>query len=229
MLHGGEIELWHGGWKEVLAHVDDLPFTFGGAARHNIANALAALALGSAVRLPLEAMLRTLRHLGTTPEENPGRANLLDVGGVKILLDYAHNPHGVAAILGVASNLAARRRLLLLGQAGDRSEEAIRDLARAAWQLAPDRVVIKELPEMLRGRPPGEVPALLEDELRRLGAGDEAIARADGELEAVRQALAWSRRGDLLLLLVHTQRDAVLALLGRLRAGGWEAGEPVGR
>jgi hypothetical protein len=82
---------------------------------------------------------------------------------------------------------------------------------------------------MLRGRTEGEVPAILEDELRRLGAAGEVLGRARNEMEAVRQALAWARPGDLLVLLTHTQREAVLELLGRLREGGWQSGQPVGR
>lgn len=230
VLHGGEIERWHGGWRQTLAHVDEIPIAFGGAARHNIANALAALALGAALRLPDEPMLRALRQVQGTTEDNPGRANLLELGGAKILVDYAHNPHGIAAALGLAVNLPGRRRLLVvLGQAGDRSDEAIRELARAVWAFCPDRILVKEMAELLRGRPEGEVPAILEDELRRLGAGDDQIGRARNEMEAVRQALAWARPGDLLVLLTHAQRTAVLDLLGRLREAGWVAGQPVGR
>jgi len=229
VLRGGELERWSGGWKQRVDTVDDIPIAFSGAARHNVANALAALAAGSSLLLPDEAMLRGLRHVRGTPEDNPGRGNLIELDNVKILLDYAHNPHGIAAVLGIAANLTARRRLVLLGQAGDRDDASLRDLARAAWKLSPDRVVIKELPEMLRGRQPGEVPAILEDEIRKLGAGDDRIGRATTEIEAVREALAWARKGDLLLLLVHTQREEVLALLDRLRESGWEAGQPVGR
>jgi cyanophycin synthetase len=230
VLHGGEIERWHGGWRQTLAHLDEIPLAFGGAARYNVANALAALALGAAVRLPDEAMLRALRQVRGTAEDNPGRGNLLELGGVKVLLDYAHNPHGLAAVLGLAVNLPARRRLLVvLGQAGDRDDEALRELARTAWSFRPDRVLVKELPEMLRGRPEGEIPAILEDELRRQGASEGSLGRARNEMEAVRQALAWARPGDLVVLLVHVQRDEVLELLGRLREAGWQAGQPVGR
>ena len=227
VLHGSEIERWHGGWKQTLAHVDEIPITFGGAARYNVANVLAALALGAAIRLPDEAMLRALRHVEGSADDNPGRGNLFELGGARILLDYAHNPHGVAAVIELAVNLPARRRLILLGQAGDRDDASLRELAQTAWRFRPDRIIVKEVPELLRGRQLGEIPAILEDELRRLGAAGGVLDRAPNELEAVRQALAWARPGDLLLLLVHKQRVEVLELLGRLRSARWEAGQPL--
>jgi cyanophycin synthetase len=215
-LEDGFLVLVQGEAKTRIVHVEEVPFTFGGAARHNVANALAAIGMAAAVGLPVEAMQEGLRRVGGTPEDNPGRANLFEREGVRILVDYAHNPHGMAALLDLARSLPAGRRLILIGQAGDRDDEAIRELARAAWAFQPDHVVVKELPEMLRGRGPGEVPAILVDELLRFGAPDESMTRADSELEGVNEALAWARPGDLLVLLVHTQRDAVLE---RIRAG----------
>jgi hypothetical protein len=73
--------------------------------------------------------------------------------------------------------------------------------------------VIKELPEMLRGRQLGEIPRLLEDELRRLGMPAAGLEHADSELDAVRKAFAWARAGDLLVLLVHKHRDAAVDLI----------------
>jgi folylpolyglutamate synthase/dihydropteroate synthase len=32
---------------------------------------------------------------------NPGRGMLLDLGGIHVLLDYAHNPAAIAAVTGV--------------------------------------------------------------------------------------------------------------------------------
>jgi cyanophycin synthetase len=205
------------GRRRVVARLADLPITFGGAARHNAANALAAAALAQALGLPDGAIARGLASVGGTAADNPGRANLFELAGARILLDYAHNPHGLASLLHLAAALPAARRLLTLGQAGDRDEAAIRELAATAWRLRPDRVVVKELPAMLRGRPLGEVPAILEDELRRRGASPEALSYAPTELAALEQALAWARPGDLVILLVHKDRDEVLA---RLAAAG---------
>ena len=199
--------------RQVIARVEDVPITFGGAARHNIANALAAIALGGAIGLPLDAMTEGLRSFRGSPEDNPGRGNLMEINGARVLVDYAHNPHGVGALLQLASSLPAERRLLLLGQAGDRDEGSIRELARVAWEFRPDLVVIKELPEMLRGRQAGEVPAILEHELLRLGVPSSSLTHAADDPDAVRKALQWSRPGDLLVLLVHTRRAEVLEIL----------------
>jgi cyanophycin synthetase len=219
-LQEGSLILERAGERTAVARVGEIPITFRGTARHNIANALAAIGLAAVLGLPVEAMAAGLRGMGSTPEDNPGRANLFKRYGVRILVDYAHNPHGVAALLELAKALPAKRRLMVLGQAGDRSDEAIRDLARAAWELLPDRVIVKELPEMLRGRQPGEVPALLVEELRRLGMTTEQIERTGTELEAVRTALDWARPGDLLVLLVHTQRDEVMKMLRTAQPAG---------
>jgi cyanophycin synthetase len=212
-LEGSSLVLARGGERIEVATVDRVPVTFNGAARHNVANALAAVAMASTIGVPADAMAKGLRRFGTRPEDNPGRTHVLERDGFRVLVDYAHNPHGMAALLEVARSLPAERRLMLLGQAGDRGEEAIRDLARAALPFEPDRIILKELPEMLRGRPPGEVPAILEDELRNQGFPAERIEHAGSELEGARKALAEARPGDLLILLVHTQREEVLETL----------------
>lgn len=219
--------LAEGGHRTAVAPLDEVPMTLGGAARHNVANALAAIGAGSALGLEPAAMGAALRRFATEAGDNPGRANVYRIGGVVVVIDYAHNPHGMAALASMSQAMPARRRLVLLGQAGDRSDAAIRELARAAWTLRPDRVVIKEMERYLRGRRVGEIPALLADEFSRLGAPSDAIALPGTELDAVRHALAWSRPGDLLLLAVHQDRPQVQALMETLRTSEWQPGFPV--
>ena len=227
LLADRALVLAEGARRSEVARVADVPIAVGGAARHNVANALAAMGAAAALGLPLEAMARGLTQFGTTDEENVGRANVMELGGVQVVVDYAHNPHGMAALAEMVAAMSARRRLVLLGQAGDRSDAAIRELARAALALRPDRLVLKEMDRYLRGRRPGEVTELMADELLRAGVAPDAISRPGDELAAVRDALAWARPGDLLLLTVHQDRPLVLALLGRLRAEKWSAGKAV--
>ena len=67
--------------------------------------------------------------------------------------------------------------------------------------------------ELSPGRPEGQIPALMREEFERDGIPAGAITVSDGELAGVREALAWAREGDLLVLAVHAERPAVLELL----------------
>ncbi|HYC31288.1 MAG TPA: Mur ligase family protein, partial [Gemmatimonadales bacterium] len=227
-LEGGALVLREGPARETVTPVEAAPIAMGGSARHNVANALAALTAAAPLGVPLAAARETLLRFGRHPEDNPGRANLMELGGVRVLIDYAHNPHGMHALAGITAAIPARRRLILLGQAGDRSDSAIRDLARAAMELGPDQVVVKEMDRYLRGRAPGEVPGLLADEFRRLGMPAERVVVGGTEVPAVRVALSWAREGDLVVLVLHQDRAAVVELLDRLRDRGWRAGSPLG-
>ena len=223
----GQIVLIRGEQRETIAPLAEVPITFRGTARHNVANALAAVGVGAALGFEVELMAAVLRKFGHDPADNPGRATLLDIGGIHILLDYAHNPHGMSALVALAQSLPASRRLVMVGQAGDRSDEAIRQLARAVWSLRPNHVVVKEMDEFLRGRSRGEVPALLADEFSRLGLPDQAVSRVGPDIAGVRKSLEWALPGDLLVLAVHQDRRAVLELLNRLTADDWKAGDPL--
>ena len=210
-----------------VLEVDAFPLGMKGAARFNIANALGAICIADAIGLPVEAMRDGLAEFTGSPDQNPGRGNFIELGGVTAVVDFAHNPHGVAALLEALATLPANRRAVLVGQAGDRSDADTVELTRVVWQAQPDLVVVKELPGKLRGRKPGELPAVIDAELRRLGAPDEAIALAGDEIEATRIALEWSQPGDMLVLLIHEDRSPVMELLERLRARAWRPGDPL--
>jgi UDP-N-acetylmuramyl tripeptide synthase len=227
VVDGDALVLVTGSERAVLARVADMPLSSGGAARHNIANALAATAAAGGLGIALDAVRATLCRFGRDPADNPGRANMYELGGIRIVVDYAHNPHGMAALAATLDALPSERRLVMIGQAGDRDDAAIRELARASLALRPDRVVVKEMDAYLRGRAPGEVPALMADELRRAGLPDGAISSPGSEIPAVHEALGWARPGDLLVLTLHQDRRRVTELLETLRRRGWRAGEPV--
>lgn len=210
-----------------LATVDEIPIAFGGAARHNVANALCAVGVAAALGLPIAAIRAGLVDFQSSPEDNPGRLNLFDVGGCTVVVDYAHNPHGLRALADVVNTLAGGRRIVVLGQAGDRSDEDLRELAAAALAMRPDVVIVKELAEMLRGRETGEVPRVLAAALRGLGVADGAIMMASDEVGATRIALALARAGDVVVLPIHKQRGEVVGLLQRLVDEGWEVGKTV--
>ncbi len=227
LLEDGRLVLARGERREPVLPVADFPLGMGGAARFNLANALAAIAIAAALDLPVAAMAVGLAGFKGGPEENPGRGNFLDLGGVTVLVDFAHNPHGLAALIEAMKDLPAKRRLFLLGQAGDRRDQDIRALVETLWQLRPERIIVKEMESALRGRALGEVPALIARELQALGASPDTVVQAGSELQAVRDALTWAKPGDFLVLLLHTERKAALALLQALQQQAWQPGQAL--
>jgi len=213
LLEGDELVLHEKGERLVVARVGELPTTLGGAARFNISNALAAIAAAQELGLPLDAISEGLRSFRSDPQDNPGRLNLFEIEGARALVDFAHNPHGLQALLDTAAAMKPERLLVAIGQAGDRDDDSIRELAQVVVAARPDRVIVKEMSSYLRGRPAGEVSAMLREELLSGGLPADSLDSATDELDAARLALAWARPGDLLLLTSHEQRGELTAFL----------------
>jgi UDP-N-acetylmuramyl tripeptide synthase len=218
------------GEESDLGPVDAMPLTIDGSADYNVANlaaaALAALALGVEPR----TIAAVFARFGVEPGDNPGRLMRYEVGGVRMLMDYAHNPDGLHGLLEVARHLRGTGRLaLVLGQAGNRQTKDMELLAATAAAARPDLVVIKEIEGFLRGRAPGEVPAILHAALLACGYAESALPVRLSEVDAVRAALAWAREGDLLVLPVHARvaRSEVVALIERMQRAGWRPGQAL--
>ncbi len=213
-VSAGHLQLFDGATQHDLGAVAVMPMTLQAAARHNIANAAAAALAAHALGLPITAIRAALASFGAQPSDNPGRLERWPWRGATVLVDYAHNPDGLAQLLRVANALAPRRLGLLLGQAGNRADDAIVELARVAALAQPDRVVIKELPGMLRGRALGELPALLQSSLVQAGLNASCIEIVPDEEAAAMLLLQWAQPGDVIVLPVHT--TAVRERLGSL-------------
>jgi cyanophycin synthetase len=213
----GRLQLDHRGREFDLGPIADMPLSMGGVAGYNIGN-MAAAALG-AIALGVEAhrIAGVLACFGAKLADNPGRLMRFDVGGVIVLLDYAHNPDGLQGFLSVASHLrkGGARLGVLLGQAGNRKDEDIQALAAVAARFRPDLVVVKEDEAHLRGRSAAEVPRIIRAELLRLGLAEHALPLARNEVEAARHALQWAKPGDVLALPIHSAdaRATVVELL----------------
>ena len=199
VLREGDLVRIEGEARETLCRAEDIPITLHGAARHNVANALAAAALTSAMGVSTADVRRGLTTM--TQEENPGRGNVFDVDGFKVIIDFAHNPQAIEALLDMAAAMRGKRKVLCFAQAGDRPDDLIRELARNAWEKGLDRVIVSELAHYYRGRGPGEVFGLIRDELLRCGARDDQIEHNDEEIESFDSALAWAQPGDLVIML----------------------------
>ena len=199
VLDDGELTRIDGDDRQVICSATDIPLALGGAARHNVANALAAAALTACMGVSFPDIATGLTTM--QQDENPGRCNIYALNGFRILIDFAHNPAAMSALFDMARAIPAARRALCFGQAGDRTDALIRELARDAWAIGLDRVVVSELPKYHRGREHGDVFALIRDELLKGGAVDEQIHHFEEELESLEDAIGWAGPGDLVIML----------------------------
>ena len=206
----------------VLGQAAQLPLTVGGLAVYNVANALGAALAAWAMGISVATIAEVLARFGAARTDNPGRLTQWTVNGATVLLDYAHNPEGIAGLLSVARALCGPdgRLLVLLGQAGNRVDDAIRELARVVAAARPAAVVLKDMDGYMRGRAPGEVPAILADELRACGVPADAIETELDEVRAAQRLVGMARSGDVVVLPVHARaaREQVSAWLDALAA-----------
>jgi UDP-N-acetylmuramate--alanine ligase len=80
---------------------------------HNVSNALGAIAVGSILGLPLEAMRRSVAEFrGVKRRFQP----VGEAGGITVMDDYAHHPTEVRATLAAARDRFPGRRLVCLFQ-----------------------------------------------------------------------------------------------------------------
>jgi cyanophycin synthetase len=216
-VRAGSLILNHGSAEHDLGPISAMPLSMGGVAAYNVANMAGAALAAAALGIAPASIAAVLARFGANPADNPGRMMHFDVSGIKVLIDYAHNPDGLRGFLEVADSLrgGTGRLGLLLGQAGNRKDGDAKSLARVAAEFRPDLVVVKENEAQLRGRAPGEMPRILRAELSRLGLPDSALPLANSEVEAARYALDWARPGDVLALPLHSSsaRNTVIEML----------------
>jgi UDP-N-acetylmuramoyl-L-alanyl-D-glutamate--2,6-diaminopimelate ligase len=165
--------------------------------RHNLENALAALA---AVLLLGASPIRALKGLATASSP-PGRLEPVDTGGrgFRVFVDYAHTPDALERVLMALDELRAQaeprgRLLCVFGCGGERDREKRAPMGAVAGRLA-------DLVWLTSDNPRSEDPEAI---LREVRIGLEA-SRAEVAIEpdrraAIRGALARARPGDLVLI-----------------------------
>jgi len=199
-LSGRVIVLYQNGEQVPLLPARQVPATVEGYAVHNIQNAMFAAAIAHGMGIGVENIRQGLRTFTADFFQTPGRLNFYNEHPFRVLLDYAHNAHGMHAMARTVRGLAVHgRRIGVLAAPGDRRDEDIAALAAAAAP-AFDLVLLRE-DDNRRGRPPGEVGELLRRGLTAAGFPEDHIAPAVyNEEQAVAKALDTARAGDLLVI-----------------------------
>jgi UDP-N-acetylmuramate--alanine ligase len=187
---GTTFEVWEGQtWSLGGVHLR-LP------GRHNVANALAAIAVGRELSIPFPTIARALSEFTGVIRRFETKG---ERGGVLVVDDYAHHPTEIAATLASARQVYPDRRLVALFQPHLYSRT--RDFAAAFGQAltAADLAIVTDVYPSREKALPGISGALVADAAR--AAGHAAVAYV-AEKSAVAEELERRlRRGDLLLTM----------------------------
>ena len=207
-VRGGELVLYDRGRRWPLMHADQLPATLNGMARFNVANALAAILAGHGLGASPTVMASALCAFTSSHAENPGRFNVHDAHGFRVIVDYAHNPAAMRAMGELVAQLRpnVERVIGVVSIPGDRRDADILEMGAIAAEMF-DEMVFRERPDG-RGRPKGSVVSLLTQGALGAGFPGERIHRILSETRAVEAALRMARSGDLVLVF-PTSVDAV--------------------
>jgi cyanophycin synthetase len=204
----GAIELHDGGDTSRVCLARDIPATLEGQAAFNIQNALAASAMAYAAKVDPAAIGAALMSFRSTYEQNPGRLNVHDAHGFRVIMDYAHNPEGLRALGRMVSAIKPEqsRSIAMLSVPGDRRNEEILAMGEIGAEYF-DHLVFRETPDN-RGRPAGEVIRLMTEGAQKTGFDMARIEGVHREEDAVAVCLDKARPGDL-VVLTPTRVDAV--------------------
>ena len=205
-LNGDQIVIYDNGTQIPLIWTHLIPATIEGKALHNVENAMFAAAMAYALGKTLDQIRNGLRTFDNTFFQSPGRMNVFDEHGFRVILDYGHNEAAVGAMVDLVERLKPRgKRIVCVTCPGDRRNE---DVTAIAQKVAGKfDLYICHRDDNLRGRGPTEIPDLMRDALRGFGVPDDQIMIVPEELAALDTALALARREDLVLVFC----DAITA------------------
>jgi cyanophycin synthetase len=198
-VNGQMITLYDKGGHIPLLWTHLIPATLEGRAIHNVQNAMFAAAMAFSLGIKLDAIRQGLRTFDTTFFQAPGRMNVFNEHPFKVLFDYGHNAHAVAAMADLAQRLdVTGRRIVVLAGPGDRRDEDLVAIANAVAGKFDHYICRRD--DSLRGRDGDEVPRIIAKALYAAGVPESAVATIPDEQQAIDAALRMARPGDLLLV-----------------------------
>jgi cyanophycin synthetase len=209
----GAIVLAEGPKERVLTTLKHVPLTRGGRIGFQVENAITAAAAAWGLDIDDATIVAGLSSFDSEPGVTPGRFNVMDMSDSTVIVDFGHNPSALEALVETLKGFEGKRRSVVYAAVGDRGDDVI---VRQAEILAAafDRIMLYQEPHLDRGRPPGEILALLHqgfDTSPRVPEVDEFNTEHDAIVHAFDTLLP----GDLLVLLVDAV-DSSLALVRKL-------------
>jgi cyanophycin synthetase len=199
-VRNGSVTLARDDREQGLVELDRVPLTHGGLVGFQIENVLAGVAAAWALDTPLEVLRDLLETFRGDALQAPGRFNVLSSNGATVIVDYAHNPSALAALVEALDQFPHRRRSLVFTACNRRDIDVVRmgEIIGDGFE----RVVLYQ-DQGNNDRTDGDLNALLRQGLARATRVKE-VSDVSGELAAIEQALYDLRADDLVVIGVES-------------------------
>jgi cyanophycin synthetase len=195
-LQDNAIVVADGTLHQELMRVEAMPASFGGRARYNIANALAASAALMASGFSNLQIAAGLSTFVSDSKTNPLRTNVFDVRGVTVIVDYAHNPAAYAALAEMARALLPGQLVGIVTAPGDRRDSDLIQIGEVCGERFDELVVYES---QSRGRPVGDAVDLIIEGIEKVVGPSDTTHREIEVDKAIRLGLSLCRAGDVLV------------------------------
>ena len=209
---GPLLSLQHGANTLGEIPMADIPATWGGRFRPAMVNALFAAALAHGLAVPFQRIEQGLTQFASDVKDNPGRMNRVSGVPFELWLSWADGASALREIRNfVGRDESAGWRSVVFYAVGNRPDGFIRDAAQALAG-AFDRYFCTEMEEDRRGRPSGEVAALLGAALRESGEPASSIVVEPSTAVAVQRAIRQTPPGGTLVISSYRTHEAMEAI-----------------
>jgi len=162
--------------------------------QHNVYNVLAAVSVGLALQLPVEAIQRGVAALKAVP----GRWERIDEGqDFLAIVDFAHTPNSLEQALRAARQMTRGQVIVVFGAAGLRDVEKRGLMGRVAGRLADKIVITAEDP---RTESLDQIMAAIAEGVLAEGKREgQDWYRVSDRAEALRLAVELAQPGDVVM------------------------------
>lgn len=202
----GFLTILKGGWKIRVEKVGNVPITFAGTAEFNVANALGAILAAYVSDVSIENIRLALQTFVPSAALTPGRMNIFKFNNFTVMLDYAHNTHGMQAIGKFVSQVNASHKVGIVAGVGDRRDEDTIELGQEAAKMF-DEIIIRQ-DKNLRGKTDTEIIDLIQKGIRNISS-DITVHVIPKESEAIDFALSNAKKDSFITIISDVVPDAL--------------------
>lgn len=183
-----------------VMYANEIPATFDGRLRVNVANAMAAIAAAVGADVPFDCIRDALRSFTSEFDQTPGRFNLTEIDGHQVLMDYCHNVPALETLADFVRRTGAPHTVGVIAVPGDRADADIAAFGRLAAEIF-DTIAIREDDDpRRRGR--GEIASALAHAIASAERQPARVETIPDETEAALAAVEMAAPGDLVVILV---------------------------